>query len=190
MRNVINLNKGWEFVKNCQDPAMREGAVKLDLPHTWNAEDGHDGGNDYFRGSCLYVKRLVKSELPEADCYYLEIKGANSSADVYVGREKLAHHDGGYSTWRVDITEKLGDECEVAIVVDNAPNDTVYPQMADFTFYGGLYRDVNLVAVNKTHFDLDYYGGRGVMITPAPMSESAWKVEIKTFVPDKQDGIS
>ncbi len=187
MRNVINLNSGWEFIKNCTD-LNASGAVSVDLPHTWNAEDGFDGGNDYFRGSCLYRKTLKKADLPVADRYFLEIKGANSSADVYAGDKHLAHHDGGYSTWRVDLTEELGDECTVSVIVDNAPNETVYPQMADFTFYGGLYRDVNLVCVNNTHFDLEYYGGRGVMITPNKGEGNDWTVEIKTFVTALADG--
>ncbi len=187
MRNVINLNQGWEFIKDCCDINAKEGAVSVNLPHTWNAEDGQDGGNDYFRGSCLYTKKLVRSELPDAGVYYLEIKGANSSADVFVNGEKLAHHDGGYSTWRVNITEKLGDECTVAIIVDNSPNETVYPQMADFTFYGGLYRDVNLVCADNTHFDLDYFGGRGVVITPKK-TDNGWVADIDTYVTNKNDG--
>ena len=179
MRNILNINKDWLFVKNTADVAAREG-VKVDLPHSWNAEDGFDGGNDYFRGSCLYVKTLNKSELPAADSYYLEIRGANSSADVFVGGEKLAHHDGGYSTWRVDLTDKLTDSTELAIIVDNSANETVYPQMADFTFYGGIYRDVNLICVNKAHFDLDYYGAPGIKITPVVEGADA-KVEVEVF---------
>ena len=180
MRNIINLNQDWLFVKNTTDISAREGE-HIHLPHTWNATDGQDGGNDFFRGSCLYVKTLKKSELPEADCYYLEFRGANSSADVYVNGEKLAHHDGGYSTWRVDLTERLTDATEIAVLVDNSPNDTVYPQMADFTFYGGLYRSVNLLAVNKNHFDLEYYGGNGLKITPTVENKDA-KVEVEVFV--------
>ncbi len=187
MRNVINLNEGWQFYKDCADTAKAEGFETVNLPHTWNATDGQDGGNDYFRGTCLYKKTLKKAELPEAEGYYLEIKGANSSADVYLDGKKLCHHDGGYSTFRACLTGKLKDESVIAITVDNAPNDTVYPQMADFTFYGGLYRDVNLVCVSSTHFDLDYYGGRGVMITPKK-AEDGFDVEIKTFVTDLAEG--
>ncbi|MBO5845380.1 MAG: glycoside hydrolase family 2 protein, partial [Clostridia bacterium] len=164
-----------------------EGAEQISLPHTWNAEDGFDGGNDYFRGSCLYVKELDRSSLPEADLYYLEIRGANSSADVYVNGKKLAHHDGGYSTWRVNLTEEISDKTEIAVIVDNAPNDTVYPQMADFTFYGGIYRDVNLICVNKAHFDLDYYGAPGIKITPSVNGADA-SVEVEAFVKDLADG--
>ena len=79
MRTVLNLNENWLFAKNTADIACREG-VAVNLPHTWNAEDGFDGGNDYFRDSCLYVKTLKKAELPAADLYYLEFRGANSSA--------------------------------------------------------------------------------------------------------------
>ena len=186
MRNIINLNQNWIFVQNTTDIALREGE-QIHLPHTWNAADGHDGGNDYFRGSCLYVKTLAKADLPAADLYYLEFRGANSSADVYVGGKKLAHHDGGYSTWRVNITEEIRDVTEIAVVVDNSPNETVYPQMADFTFYGGLYRDVNLIAVNKTHFDLDYYGAPGIKITPTVNGSDA-SVEVEVFVKDLTDG--
>ena len=187
MRQIISLNDNWQFFQDCANAQGHEKVQMVTLPHTWNAADGHDGGNDYFRGSCLYKKTIAKTDLPTADRYYLEIRGANSSADVYLNGEHKAHHDGGYSTWRVDLTDSLGESCEIAIVVDNSPNETVYPQMADFTFYGGLYRNVNLVAVNNTHFDLDYYGGCGVMVTPTVDGNDA-HVEIRTFVTNLQDG--
>ena len=180
MRNLININKDWLFVKNTTDISLQDGE-KINIPHSWNAIDGTDGGNDYFRGACLYKKTLIKSELPATDLYYLEFRGANSSCDVYVGGEKLAHHDGGYSTFRVDITAKIAEQTEIAVIVDNSPNEEVYPQMADFTFYGGIYRDVNLVCVSDSHFDLDYYGGNGLMITPTVDGKDA-KVEVEVFV--------
>ncbi len=186
MRQIVNLNSDWLFVKDTADIAAREGEA-VSLPHTWNATDGQDGGNDYFRGSCLYVKTLNAAELPEADCYYLEFRGANSSADVYVNGEALSHHDGGYSTFRVDLTGKLTDTTEIAVLVDNAPNDRVYPQMADFTFYGGLYRDVNLIAVSRSHFDLDYYGGTGLKITPT-VTGTDGEVEVEVFTTELADG--
>jgi beta-galactosidase len=182
----LNLNANWLFVKDTTDISLREGE-SINLPHSWNAIDGQDGGNDYFRGSCLYVKTLNKAELPAADLYYLEFRGTNSSADVYVNGNKLAHHDGGYSTWRVNITEVLTDTTEIAVIVDNAPNDTVYPQMADFTFYGGIYRNVNLIAVNNTHFELDHYGTPGLKITPAIDGTTA-HVEVETWVVGMKEG--
>ena len=108
MRTVLNLNQNWLFSKNTADITIRTGEA-VNLPHSWNAVDGQDGGNDYFRGDCLYVKTLRKAELPAADRYYLEIRGANSSAEVFVGGESLAVHHGGYSTWRVDLTDRLAE---------------------------------------------------------------------------------
>ena len=187
MRQIVCIDKEWLFAKDVSDPAAISETEKVDLPHSWNAIDGQDGGNDYFRGSCVYTKTITRAELPVADRYYLEIEGANSSADVYAGGVKLAHHDGGYSTWRVDITESLGESCELAIVVDNSPSEEVYPQMADFTFYGGIYRDVNIVAVAENHFDLDYFGGKGLMITPTVNGKDA-TVEVEVFTTALKDG--
>ena len=187
MRKIVNINENWQFFKATAFGGERENGEVLNLPHTWNALDGQDGGNDYYRGTCLYVTKISKSQLEEGKLCYLEIRGANSSASVYLNGEKLATHDGGYSMWRVNLTEHLKEENELAIEVDNSANDRVYPQMADFTFYGGLYRDVNLVFVEETHFDLDYFGGEGVMITPTVDGENA-NVEIKAFVTNLNAG--
>ena len=182
-----NWNQNWQFTK---DPvAVSEGTSvrsqgsweMLDLPHTWNGEDGQDGGNDYYRGTCYYAKSLKASELPEGDEIYIEFEGANSSADLYVNGQAAAHHDGGYSTWRANITGFLKEDNEIAVAVDNAPNDHVYPQMADFTFYGGLYRNVNLIGAKKARFDLDYYGGPGIAVTPKVEGADA-KVRVDAYL--------
>ena len=107
MRKIINLNSDWLFYKDTTIEKVRENGTLVNLPHTWNATDGQEGGNDYFRGTCLHVKKLLKSEALLNDLCFLEIRGANSSADVYLNGEHLAHHDGGYSTWRVDLTSHL-----------------------------------------------------------------------------------
>ncbi len=191
MRTVINFNAKWAFTKEATEApaALPADWEQISLPHTWNAVDGQDGGNDYHRGTCWYAKSLNKTDLPEAAQYYLELQGANSSADVYLNGKHLAHHDGGYSTWRVNLTDTLEEENLLAVAVDNAPNDTVYPQMADFTFYGGLYRDVNIICVGESHFDLDYFGSPGLKVTPAIEGKDA-KVEIETWITNRKDGQS
>ena len=187
MRNILNINQGWSFLKDMPTVPVTipEAAELVNLPHCWNAVDGQDGGNDYFRGTCCYLKQL--QELPEADRYFLEIQGANSSADVYLDGKHLAHHDGGYSTWRVDITEN--PKGQIAILVDNAANDKVYPQMADFTFYGGIYRDVNVICVKESHFDLEYFGTPGIAVTPV-MEEADAKTTVEVFVTNYKEGQS
>ena len=190
MREMIRLNSGWSFAKEAAVPtALNEQWEVVNLPHCWNAVDGQDGGNDYHRGTCHYARILRKAELPAADRYYLEIRGANSSAVVYVDGRKLAHHDGGYSTWRVDITDALQSTSLLVIGVDNSANDHVYPQMADFTFYGGLYRDVNLICVSESHFDLDYYGSQGIKVTPVIDGSSA-NVEVEVYLTNPKPGLS
>lgn len=167
-----NWNDSWLFTKDASLVSHNKvveqasGWEKVNLPHTWNAKDGQDGGNDYYRGTCYYSKKLALSDCLGAEEVYLEFEGVNSSADVYVNGTPAVHHDGGYATFRANITELLQEENEILVAVDNAPNDSVYPQMADFTFYGGIYRDVSILCVPKAHFDLDYYGGPGIRVTP------------------------
>lgn len=185
--NKTNWNQSWYFTKDTVD-VSQDGSVLsngtwelLDLPHTWNGEDGQDGGNDYYRGTCYYAKQLKQEDLPEGSQIYMEFEGANSSADLYVNGKAAAHHDGGYSTWRVNITELLKEENEIVVAVDNAANDRVYPQMADFTFYGGLYRNVNLLGVGNAGFDLDYFGGPGVAVTPEVDGKDA-NVKVQAYL--------
>lgn len=169
MRKVTELDKNWIFVKGVKGISEARAAegVLVSLPHTWNAVDGQDGGNDYYRGTCWYRLELQRPELKEGERAYLEFDGAAMTADVYLNGEKLAHHEGGYSRFRVDATEKFVETGnELMVAVDNSDNDRVYPQKADFTFYGGLYRMVRLVIVPETHFSMDYYGGNGIKVTP------------------------
>lgn len=175
MRRIQNLMEQWLFI----GPDNRQ--EQVNLPHTWNAKDGQDGGNDYYRGTCHYEKTFEKPEFdPETEEVYLEFLGVNASSDVTVNGKELAHHDGGYSTFRINITEVLEDQNKLEVIVDNSVNGKVYPQKADFTFYGGIYRDVRFLIVSKEHFDLDYLGSNGIKITPE-VKENEANVHIETF---------
>lgn len=169
MRKITELSHNWIFVKSAKDvleAAAAEG-VPVSLPHTWNAVDGQDGGNNYYRGTCWYRLAMDKPDLKNGEKAYLEFDGAAMTADVYLNGEKLAHHEGGYSRFRVDITDKIAETGnELLVAVDNSDNERVYPQKADFTFYGGLYRMVRLITVPASHFAMDYYGGNGIKVTP------------------------
>ena len=182
MRQVINLNPKWAFSKEAAavPSTMPEKWYWVNLPHTWNAIDGQDGGGDYYRGTCYYAKTIDKIDLPESERYFLEVNGANSSATIYWNGKKIASHDGGYSTWRVDVTDVMASSNFIVFEVDNSLNDRVYPQHADFTFYGGLYRDVNLVCVPESHFELEYYGTPGIKVTPIVDGENA-NVEVEVW---------
>lgn len=167
MRNIKNINDNWLFSKEAKSipHVMPHDWEKVNLPHTWNGTDGQDGGNDYYRGTCYYVKQLSLADFGDEDEYYLQFDAVNSSAKVYFNGELIAQHDGGYSAFRA----KLGNIQEsnlLVVAADNSPNDYVYPQTADFTFYGGIYRSVKLIGVSKSHFDLDYFGAPGISVTP------------------------
>ena len=167
MRKCLNLNNDWRFAKTAQVPGtLPTDWESVTLPHTWNALDGQDGGNDYWRGTALYCKAFGRPALEENGRAVLEFLGAAMTADVYMNGQHLAHHEGGYSTFRVDITGALQDSNLLCVAVDNGENDRVYPQKADFTFYGGLYRSVNLLTVPAEHFELIKDGTPGIKVTP------------------------
>ena len=175
MREIVNLNQDWHFTG--QDGKE----ISVNVPHTWNNFDGQDGGNDYYRGTCHYRKNFAKPAFQAGEeRIYLEFRGVNASADVELNGKKVCHHDGGYSTFRADITDLLAEENDLRVAVDNSKNDTVYPQVADFTFYGGIYRDVLLVKVNKDHFEMDHWGGEGLKITPTVDGKDG-KVRVESF---------
>jgi len=167
-RYITQLKDDWNFVKSAKDAftAATLPGEPVTLPHTWNAIDGQDGGNDYHRGTCYYIKNLPRPELKPGEQAYLEFQGAAMTAHIYVNDRLLAHHQGGYSTFRVNITDVLSEQNTIVAALNNEDNNTCYPQKADFTFYGGLYRMVNLIVVPETHFELDYCGTPGIKVTP------------------------
>lgn len=187
MREKININNGWLFSKSAKaaPESLPTDWEEVNLPHTWNGTDGQDGGNDYYRGKCFYAKSLKKSELGSSAVHYLQFDAVNSSAEVCWNGVLLAKHDGGYSTFRVKLPEIL-DENLLVVAADNSPNERVYPQVADFTFYGGIYRDVSVISVGERHFDLDFHGAPGVRIIPRVDGSNA-VVETEFYVNDPSD---
>lgn len=171
MSETIVLNTGWTFTKE-------EHSEPVTLPHTWNAVDGQDGGNDYYRGSCTYALQLPAIRLPEGGRAVLQFDGVAMTAVVNLNGQKVAEHKGGYSTFRVDITDVLQDTNNLTVEVDNSDNDTVYPQKADFTFYGGIYRDVTLHILPAAHFAMEENGAVPVKVTPVVTDLATRRCEV------------
>ena len=187
MRNIININKDWRFLQ--KDAGLPEAFPAdwpvVDLPHTWNAVDGHDGNGSYDRGKYWYAKQFETPKQPlGGGKVYVEILAAGQQATVYVNGQEVIYHEGGYSTFRADITDLCREDGENLLVIacSNEEKSSVYPQSADFTFYGGLYRGVNLISVPDAHFDLEYYGGPGIMVTPKPCDCGGASFEIEAYV--------
>ena len=141
-----------------------EAFAPVSLPHTWNAKDGQDGGNDYWRGVATY--QIDLPDPTDGKRQFIEFKGANHVATVYCNGRLLGQHKGGFSTFRFDLTAAMRPTGNVLRVdVSNAPSD-IYPQTADFTFFGGLYREVSFIETAPAHFDLLKTGTNAVFVTP------------------------
>ena len=195
MRNIININENWKFIQ--EDVGLPTSYPTdwqtVDVPHSWNAVDGCDGNGSYDRGNYWYAKTFETPVQPLAGGrVFVEFMGVNSEATVYVNGTQVTYHEGGYSTFRADITElcKADEENLLVVAVNNKANDYVYPQHADFTFYGGIYRDVNIISVPNTHFDLEYYGGPGIMVTPKPTECGGATFEIESWVKNADENFT
>ncbi len=156
MRRVININENWEFIK--------ENIVEeVNLPHCWNGVDGQGASDKYYRGRCVYRKTVPGY----GGKVFVEINGASIVCEVFVNGAFVGRHENGYSMFRYDITDYLRENKNtLEIAVDNSANEFIYPEMADFTFYGGLYRDVNIICeVPESRFALLDKSRCGVYIT-------------------------
>lgn len=174
MRRSLVLDQAWRFSQPGQPDAV------VTLPHTWNNIDGQDGGNDYKRCACTYRTTFdAPAYDAAAECVYLQFEGVNASARISLNGSEVCRHDGGYSTFRADITSLLkATDNELTVVVDNTVNDTVYPQKADFTFYGGIYRDVTLHILPAVHFAMAANGAVPVKVTPVVTDLATRRCEV------------
>ena len=147
------LEHGWRFVKQdepgAQAPGFDDSAwQQVSLPHTWNAEDGARGGG-YYRGPGWYRLHLNIEKGLADKSLFLRFGAATLVAQVYVNGELAGSHEGGFGAFCFDVTKlaHVGDNV-VAVRVNNAYNRNVSPLSGDFTIYGGLYREVKLIALN------------------------------------------
>ena len=183
-RIVRTLNKGWLFAK---DEARSKEWQAVDLPHTWNADDVMDDEPGYYRGIAWYRKTLVVKNEMRGKQLFIHFEGANQETEVFVNGKKAGHHVGGYTGFVVPITRflKADGQNELLVKVDNSHNRNVPPLTADFTFYGGIYRDVYLVATSPMHFE-HHYGSSGVFITTPVVSKGSARLVINSIIANEQ----
>ena len=188
MREIISLNENWTLSFPKGDHATEQ----VNLPHTWNAVDGNDGNGSYLRTTGVYTRTFTAPKQPrEGGRTYVEVLAAALNSTVKVNGQVATTHEGGFSIFRADVTDLChGGENELTIEVSNEDTPSMYPSSADFTFYGGLYRGVNLISVPDAHFDLDYYGGPGMMVTPVPTEDGGANFTIKSFVTNPADDLT
>lgn len=156
--------RSYEILTQAQFAKAGQMPETVALPHTWNALDGQDGGNDYYRGIGVY--EIALPDPTPGKRQYIEIQGANHVATVWCNGMNLGTHKGGFSTFRYELTKAMTAANNVLKVsVSNEVCD-VYPQRADFTFFGGLYRNVVYIETENAHFDLLKNGSNAVFATP------------------------
>lgn len=170
-RTVESINNDWRFIRediaHGEAPGLDDQSWQVvDLPHTWNAKDAFDDTPGYYRGPAWYRKTLKIPEEMKNDRLFLRIGAANIVADVYVNGRHVTHHNGGFTAFAVDITPyvRVNADNIIAVRVDNRYFSSVPPLTADFTFFGGLYRNVDLIAVNPVHIAVSDLASSGVFI--------------------------
>lgn len=189
MKTITPLQTGWRFYRGAYPVPPGAETQTVDLPHTWNAMDGQDGGGDYFRGECCYVK-TIRLQKKKNTLYYLAFYGANSVCTLYVNGVSVGVHRGGYTLFRMNITHALvSGENEIVAAVSNAPFPDVIPLTADFTFFGGIYREVSLAEVSGTHFSLEEFGSDGVLVTYPNTPQIAKSAQVTVRAAIKGAGI-
>jgi beta-galactosidase len=188
-RRTIDLDRDWRFLRadapGAEAPDFDDRKwTRVAVPHTWNAEDGQDGGGDYYRGIGWYRRRVA---IPKAEAgreLYVELDGANLETTLYVNGHEVGHHAGGYARFRFDVTSvaKPGAVNVLAVKVSNAANPSVPPRSADFTFFGGIYRDARLVSVDPVHLDMDAFGSSGVLAFQEAVTKENAAVRVRVSV--------
>ena len=171
-RQEVLLNADWRF--RFYHEVERGTAERVDLPHTWNAQDALAGQLDYWRGIGCYEKRLAVREEWRGKRLFLRFEGANSVADVFVNGCYVGQHRGGYGAFVFEITGRVryGAENVVAVFVSNSETLDVMPLTGDFNFYGGIYRDVHLVVTEPVCVSLTDYASSGVRLVQDSVSRA------------------
>lgn len=188
-RVVYTINDGWKFTKgspfeaqltDCDDSSWET----VNIPHTWNDKDADDETPGFYRGPVWYRKQLFIDKSQEGRRAVIYFEGANQEVRFYLNGQFVGEHKGGYTRFCFDITPYLcyGQENLFAIYVNNVYNPNIPPLSADFTFFGGIYRDVYLQFMNPVHIATNDYASSGVYIRTPDVNNSAASVEITTLL--------
>ncbi|MGW4212412.1 glycoside hydrolase family 2 TIM barrel-domain containing protein [Lentzea sp. NPDC004789] len=187
IRTATSLDAGWRFLRadaaGAEAPAFNDSSwTPVNVPHTWNAADGQDGGSNYYRGIGWYRKHFTPPATLAGRRLWLQFDGVNQVADVWVNGVRLGQHRGGFAGFRFDATSalKLGQDNVIAVKVDNRAATDVAPLSADFTFFGGIYRGVSLIGLDLLGVRMGDYGGPGVYLRQRALTDTSASVEVTT----------
>jgi len=186
VRHTETINDLWDFHKgSLSKPFLNKednSWEKVNIPHSWNTQDILDDQDGYYRGDGWYKKTLTIPQVYKNQHVFLLFEAANQVTTLYVnGKQIEKEHIGGYTTFARDITNAVkSGENSIMIKVNNAHNDEIVPQAADFSFYGGIYRDIQLIITKPVHFQVANLGANSVFITTPGVSKTTSKVAVKS----------
>ncbi len=171
---VKTINSGWQF---SEDKTTWE---TINIPHTWNDQDAFDDQSGYRRGLGYYKKQVFISSEVKNKVHYLKFNAVNQEATVFINGRQVGNHKGGYTAFNFDVTSYLNYDTYnlIEVTVDNSHNENIPPLDADFTFYGGIYRDVELISLPNQHFSLDDFASDGFYINYPLVSDEKAIVEV------------
>lgn len=184
-----SINEAWRFALTDTSEAYKtdyndKSWEIVSLPHTWNAQDATDEIPGYFRGQGWYRKNLYIGNMAEDKVVYLYFEGANQVTEVYINEKYVGIHKGGYTRFCFDITSFIQKDAEnsICIKVDNGHDEQIPPLSADFTFFGGIYRDVYLQMENRVHFSLSDRASNGLYVTTPKVSSKNAEINTKVLI--------
>jgi beta-galactosidase len=194
LRRATPLADGWRFLR-ADAPGAEAGALDdrrwalVKVPHTWNALDGQDGGDDYYRGVAWYRRRVPIPAAEKGRSIYFEVDGANTVTTLFVDGKEIGRHAGGFARFRFDVTAAVtpGKPSLFALRVSIAADPAIPPRTADFTSFGGLYREVRLVSVDPVHLDLDTAGDSGVLAFQRAVTKKSAAADVRVAVTNASD---
>ncbi|MEI6753739.1 MAG: glycoside hydrolase family 2 TIM barrel-domain containing protein [Paludibacter sp.] len=193
-RIVETINESWKFCRgdfqNILKPDFDDSKWEIvSIPHTWNKEDGVDEIRGYYRGISYYRRTINIPIERKGKQVFVVFKGVNQETELFINGKLAGSHVGGYTRFCFDITDKLnfGQANNFVVKVNNRSNENIPPLSGDFTFFGGIYRDVSLLYTEKQHISTTFYASSGVFITTPAVSENEAKISIKTLLANEEN---
>ena len=186
VRHIETINESWSFYKGKLehpfDKTLKNSWEKVTIPHSWNTEDILDDKKGYYRGEAWYKKTMTIPQVYKNQQVFLLFEAANQVASLFINGKPVGEaHIGGYTTFARDITSALREGTnEIAVRVDNSHDDEIVPHSADFSFYGGIYRDIQLIITKPIHFEVANLGANAIFIRTPEVSETLAKVSIQS----------
>lgn len=181
-----SINDRWTFHKEGDN-----NTETVNIPHTWNAADCMDDENGFWRGAAWYERDIVINDDLSGKNLYIRFEGAYQEVELYVNGSLAGSHEGGFTAFTFDITDLVRKGTnEFRIRVDNSHNEGIPPMRADFTFFGGIYRDINLLLVPRTHISLSHYSSNGVYISTPEVSPGSATLSIATHITNPVKGLT